>query len=81
MSRKSCKRLQAVMLEEFRLLGTHPVLYENPRAILFMVDGEEFWVPKSCLHSDTKAAVNGAVRNDDIDIYVSIWWLEKQGRA
>lgn len=48
------------------------ILRESPKAILYLINGEEHWIPRSQQIPISKANPNGAW-----EIHVSSWWLEK----
>lgn len=45
------------------------------KAILVVIDGDEKWVPKSCLHDDSEVYDEG----DEGELAVKSWWAEKEG--
>lgn len=57
---------------EFKVNG---VQQETAKAILVVIDGKKYWVPKSQIHDNSevyKADTSGT-------LIVSSWWAEKNG--
>jgi hypothetical protein len=50
---------------------------ETPRALLIEIDGEEKWVPKSCVHDDSE--VFDAKENAEGMLMLVGWWASENG--
>lgn len=48
---------------------------ETPRALLCVIDGEERWVPKSCIHDDSSVYDVG----HEGELALCTWWAAKEG--
>ncbi len=59
-------------------IGEVSVTAETAKAILCVPEsGEQFWVPKSCVHDDSEAFKKG----DSGKLVVKTWWAEKNGHG
>jgi len=54
--------------EETTVVDVDKFEHETDRALLFIVDGENLWVPKSVARD-----------YDDDHVEVALWWAEKKG--
>lgn len=54
--------------EETTIVDVDKFEHETDRALLFIVDGENLWVPKSVARD-----------YDDDYVEVALWWAEKKG--
>ncbi len=64
--------------DEPRDLGEGKITAETAKAILFVPDdGEQFWVPKSCVHDDSEIWK----KEDSGKLVVKSWWAEKNGHG
>lgn len=62
-------------------LGAAVMLRETGDAMLFEVEeGEEVWIPKSCLHEDSELD-DGSQPLDEGELIVREWWAERNGYA
>jgi hypothetical protein len=50
---------------------------ETAKAILCVIENEEFWVPKSQIHDNSEVYEKG----QDGTLIVTSWWAEKEGLA
>lgn len=50
---------------------------ETDMALLCVIEGEEHWVPKSCVHDDSEVFAEGDVG----ELAVKSWWADKAGLA
>ena len=50
---------------------------ETDRAILCIIENEEFWIPKSQIHDDSEVYEKG----QDGTLIVTEWWAKKEGLA
>lgn len=59
-------------------LGPAKPKRETEKALLVVLeaDGEEHWVPKSCIHDDSECY---SMRSGAGDLVVVQWWAEKEG--
>ena len=48
------------------------------KALLIVVDGSEYWLPKGQIHEDSEMD-DSAEKGDHGTITVSSWWAEKEG--
>ena len=39
----------------------------------------DIWIPKSVIHKESIAEVDGACEGDEIDIAIAEWWLKQNG--
>jgi len=61
-------------------LGTAVVIRETRKAILVRLDDrdrEEVWIPKSVIHDDSE--VYDVEDHDKGELYVQMWWADKEG--
>jgi hypothetical protein len=58
------------------MLGEAEPLHETERAVLFSIEGEELWVPKSCIHEDSECY---SMESGPGLLVVNEWWAEKEG--
>jgi len=61
-------------------LGEGLVLRTSEMAIHVQVEGEEIWIPKSCLHDESEIDEH-AEKGDEGAVSVKTWWAEKEGWA
>jgi hypothetical protein len=50
---------------------------ETDKALLCVIEGEEKWIPKSCVHDDSEVFAEG----DTGELAVKSWFAEKEGLA
>lgn len=62
-------------------LGDGLVLRTTEGAILVLVEGEEIWIPKSCLHPDESDIDEDSEEGEEGIVSVKTWWAEKEGWA
>ena len=48
------------------------------RALLLIIDGEERWVPMSCVHEDDLADIDVGVISE---VNIAAWFADKEGIA
>lgn len=53
------------------------VLLDKGKALFINIEGEEKWVPKSCIHDDSE--VFDGEDNSTGTLIVKRWWAEKEG--
>lgn len=53
------------------------VLRESPKALLIRFDGQEMWVPKSCIHDDSE--VFDAKDNAEGKLVLKGWFAADKG--
>lgn len=52
---------------------------EGKMKVLFDVEGEEMWVPESCIHEDSDVWCDS--RDESGTLVVRLWWAKKNGHA
>lgn len=50
------------------------VIHETDKAVLFLIDDQEVWIPRSLIDGDPPEPLSGPGCVD-----VASWWLEKEG--
>ena len=50
---------------------------ETDKALLCVIEGEDKWIPKSCIHDDSECFADG----DTGELAIKTWWAEKEGLA
>lgn len=58
------------------LLGEATPIRETDKAVLFELDGEEIWIPKSVIHADSEV---WSESDEPGSLVVNRWWAEKNG--
>ncbi len=61
------------MSEEIAYFEDVSVIKETEKAILCLIEGEEYWVAKSLIHEDSQVTEMG----DDGILIVPRWWAKK----
>lgn len=46
------------------------------RAVLLVIDGDDYWVPQSCIHEDDLAGLGVGVI---CEVNIATWFVEKEG--
>ncbi len=62
--------------DEYVTLEALEVMAVTDKAVLFDFDGDERWVPKSCIEGGGDGYAKGDV---DIDVVVRRWFCDKEG--
>jgi hypothetical protein len=52
-------------------------IHETAKALLVVIDNEEHWIPKACVHEDSEVYVNG----DEGSLAVVEWFARQKGWA
>ena len=56
-------------------LGTAEYMFESQKAVMFNIEGEEMWVPKSVIHNDSEIWDSTSERCGLL--VVKTWWARK----
>lgn len=57
------------------IIDVERVKAETDLALLFVIDGEEIWVPKSCIEEPDEIAVE----DEEIEVEIAEWFCQREG--
>lgn len=63
--------------EDAVVVGRANVLRSTEKALLVELEGEEKWIPKSCIHDDSEVYDDG----HEGELVLKKWFAEKEGLA
>ena len=68
---------RATSLPDAVYLSDVTVKRETNKALLCVIDGEDKWIPKSCIHDDSSVFAEGYTG----ELALKTWFAEKEGLA
>lgn len=68
------------MNDDTTTIEIEEVLHETDAALKVVIEGDEYWVPKSQIHEDSEVFSKKSAAESNL-LTVRTWWAEKEGLA